>query len=94
MTIEQAMRTYRLPNPTTTEDLECRWDKILTFGEKILVAGYYYNGKDKPSYFGAVYEHLEKEKNEEITERMVNEISSQIELCLTKMAEVVEIPLG
>ena len=42
----------------------------------------------------AVYEHLEKEKNEEITERMVNEISSQIELCLTKMAEVVEIPLG
>ena len=35
-----------------------------------------------------------QEKNEEITERMVNEISSQIELCLTKMAEVVEIPLG
>lgn len=61
MTIEQAMRTYRLPNPTTTENLECRWDKILTFGEKILVAGYYYNGKDKPSYFGAVYEHLDED---------------------------------
>lgn len=40
------------------------------------------------------YETLEKEKNEEITERMVNEISSQIEQCLIKMAEVVEIPLG
>jgi hypothetical protein len=37
---------------------------------------------------------LEKEKNEEITERLVSEISSQIEQCLTKMAEVVEIPLG
>ena len=37
---------------------------------------------------------LEKEKNLEITERLVGEISEQIEQCLTKMAEVVEIPLG
>ena len=37
---------------------------------------------------------LENEKNEEITVRLVSEISSQIEECLTKMAEVVEIPLG
>jgi hypothetical protein len=41
-----------------------------------------------------LYQKLEKEKNEEITERLVQEISEQIELCLTKMAEVVEIPLG
>jgi len=40
------------------------------------------------------YESLEKEKNEEITDRMVAEISAQIEQCLSKMAEVVEIPLG
>ncbi len=40
------------------------------------------------------YRNLEEEKNEEITGRMVDEISSQIELCLTKMAEVVEVPLG
>ncbi len=40
------------------------------------------------------YRSLEEEKNEEITGRMVGEISSQIELCLTKMAEVVEVPLG
>ena len=40
------------------------------------------------------YKSLEKDKNEEITERLVNEISEQIEQCLTKMAEVVEIPLG
>ena len=40
------------------------------------------------------YRSLEEEKNEEITDRMVREISSQIEMCLTKMAEVVEVPLG
>ena len=40
------------------------------------------------------YQSLEKEKSEEITDRMVREISSQIEDCLTKMAKIVEIPLG
>ena len=40
------------------------------------------------------YESLEKEKSEEITSRMVEEISAQIERCLTRMAEIVEIPLG
>lgn len=40
------------------------------------------------------YESLEEEKNEAITNRMVEEISGQIEGCLSKMAEVVEIPLG
>ena len=37
---------------------------------------------------------FEKDKNAEITARMVAEISQQIERCLGKMAEVVEIPLG
>lgn len=37
---------------------------------------------------------FENEKNEEITGRLVDDISAQIEQCLTKMAEVVEIPLG
>ncbi|MGX8715659.1 MAG: hypothetical protein ACSW8A_07890, partial [Lachnospiraceae bacterium] len=40
------------------------------------------------------YESFEKEKNEQISNRMVEEISNQIEECLTKMAKVVEIPLG
>ncbi|MBP3895102.1 MAG: Hsp70 family protein, partial [Mogibacterium sp.] len=40
------------------------------------------------------YETLKKEKNDEISERMVSEISAQIESTLVKMAEVVEIPLG
>ena len=59
MTIEKAMRTYRLPNPTTPEDLENRWSKTLAFGGRILLAGHYYSGKGKPCWFGAVYEHLD-----------------------------------
>ena len=59
MTIEKAMRTYRLPNPSTLEDLESRWSKVLRFDDRVLVAGHYYNGPGNPSYFGAVYEHLD-----------------------------------
>ena len=40
------------------------------------------------------YRTLEEDKNEIITDRLIEDISSQIELCLTKMAEVVEVPLG
>ena len=41
-----------------------------------------------------LYESLENEKSEAITERLIREISDQIEKMLTRMAEVVEIPLG
>jgi len=41
-----------------------------------------------------LYEKLEQEKSADITAKLVEDISSQIEMCLTKMAEVVEIPLG
>ena len=42
----------------------------------------------------SLYAKLEQEKNEDITEKLVADISGQIETCLTKMAEIVEIPLG
>ncbi|MGX8773884.1 MAG: Hsp70 family protein [Bacillota bacterium] len=42
----------------------------------------------------AFYESLEQEKNDEISQRMVEEISTQIQHTLVKMAEVVEIPLA
>ena len=58
MTIKEGMRTYSLPNPTTPEDLETRWSKVLNFGDKVVMAGYYWNGKNKPCYFGACYEYL------------------------------------
>lgn len=59
MTINEAMKTYRLPNPSTPEDLEMRFSKILNFGETVLLAGYYYSGPGKPCYFAATYEYLE-----------------------------------
>ena len=62
MTITEAMRTYRLPNPSTPEDLESRFSgmdgKMLTFADKIVITGHYYNGPGKPCYYGAVYEWL------------------------------------
>ena len=61
MTINEAMRAYRLPNPTTQEDLECHWSKVLNFGDKVLLAGYCYQ-PGGPSYFGAVYEHLDEDR--------------------------------
>lgn len=52
----------------------------------------------KESLAGAIrqnfYDSMEEDKNAAITSRMVDEISVQIETCLTRMAEVVEIPLG
>jgi len=39
------------------------------------------------------YSSLENEKNAEITARLASEITQQIEQCLTRMAEIVEIPL-
>ena len=63
MTINEGMKKYRLPNPTTSEDLEMRFSsmdgKILNFGDKVLLAGYYWNGKGQPCYFGAAFEHLD-----------------------------------
>ena len=54
MTINDAMRKYRLPNPSTPEDLETRWSKVLTFGDRVLLAGHYYNGVNKPCFFAYV----------------------------------------
>ena len=57
--LEKAARTYRLPETTTPENLTCDWRTTLTFGNKVLLAGYHYNGGGQNSYFGAVYEHTD-----------------------------------
>ena len=56
MTIKDAMKTYRLPRRSTPEELEYHWTKVLTFGNKVLLAGNFYQGVGKPCYYGAVYE--------------------------------------
>ena len=57
--IEELARTYRLPETTTPEDLETRFytssATFLTFGSKILMAGYFWNGPKNPCYYGAVF---------------------------------------
>ena len=63
---------------------------------KLLPRGYFESrmGRISERIRADFYENLEKEKNEQISERMVADISGQIEECLIKMAKVVEIPLG
>ena len=46
-------RTFRLPETTTPESLGCDWSTTLNFGDKILLAGYYYNGRGRNSFSGA-----------------------------------------
>ena len=62
MTINEGMKKYRLPNPTTSEDLEMRFSgmdgKTLVYGDRVLLAGHYWMGIGMPSWFGAVYEYL------------------------------------
>ena len=51
-------KTYRIPATTTPEDLEMERaldnGTILTFGDRILVAGYFYDPSGR-SYYGATY---------------------------------------
>ena len=49
--------TYRLPETTTPENLECGWNCVLNFGSKVLLAGHFYSGRNQNSYYGAVYEY-------------------------------------
>ncbi len=53
--LEKKASTYRLPMSSTPENLEMNWRKILTFGNKVILAGYFYSYKE-PCYFGATYE--------------------------------------
>jgi len=50
--------TYRLPTSTIPEDLETRLmgdrGTILTFGDRVLVAGYFYNPNGR-CYYAATY---------------------------------------
>lgn len=63
---------------------------------KMVPKGYFRSRLKKVSseVKSSFYETLETEQNEAIIEQMVSDISVQIEQCLHKMAEVVEIPLG
>ena len=63
---------------------------------KLVPHGYFESrmGKISGEVKKTCFETLEKDKSEEVSRRMISEISTQIEECLMRMAEVVEIPLG
>jgi hypothetical protein len=42
--IEKRANELRVPAESTSEELECRGFKVITFGNKILAVGYYYMG--------------------------------------------------
>ena len=52
--MKNLMRTYRLPESTTPEELVCNWRTTLNFGSHVLLAGFYFaNGRN--NYFGAIF---------------------------------------
>ena len=81
MTINEGMKKYRLPNPTTSEDLEMRFSgmdgKVLNYGDRVLLAGYYFSERGKANYYAAVYEHLD------------NDLSCEGTIGLREVSEVV-----
>ena len=59
--LEKLARTFRLPETTTPENLACNWSTTLNFGDKVLLAGYYYNGRNANSYFATIYTHTDSD---------------------------------
>ena len=62
MTYEEAIKKFRLRLRETPEALEMRYScgdgATIEYGDKVLVAGYYFDGIGRPPYFGAIYEAL------------------------------------
>lgn len=47
-------KKYNLVEVTTTEELEYNWHIVVPFGDKVLLAGYFYQ-RGENSFFAAVY---------------------------------------
>ena len=60
--LKEKQGTYRLPETSTYENLECDWSTVIRFGNRILLAGYYYSGPRANNYFAAVYEFTTADK--------------------------------
>ena len=51
-------REYMLPLKTTPEDMKCDWETVLEYGNRILLAGHWYN-PDGKCWVAAIYEYLD-----------------------------------
>ena len=69
--LEKKANTYRLPMTTTSEDLGCTWSTVVNFGNRVLLAGYFYSGPKANDYFAAIYEHTTADKTCEGEIRLV-----------------------
>ena len=56
-------KEFRLPLRSTPEDLGCDWETVLRYGDRILLAGHWYN-PDGKSWIAAVYEYLDDDATE------------------------------
>ncbi len=56
--ITEQAKEYRIPTHSTPEDLETRWGKVITFGDRVILVGHYYH-PDGNCYFAAVYEFMD-----------------------------------
>ena len=52
---------------------------MLNYGDKVLLAGHYYNGQNKPCYFGAVYEYLDDEEKHDCESTIGLYAASEVE---------------
>ena len=66
---------YRLQRVTTPEELEMKMmynsGVVLTFGDRVLIAGYYYNPNGK-CYYGATYRFTTTDRTVEGTVKLEN----------------------
>lgn len=74
--LEEVLRDRETP-----ESLEMAFSgmdgTIVTFDNRILVAGYYWNGPGRPAYFGAIYTALDDEDLDAETDLELTAISPE-----------------
>ena len=61
MSFSENVSKFRLPLQSTEEKLSDNWNHVIRFGNNVIVAGYYFNGRGAPSYFACFYVCSEKE---------------------------------
>ena len=59
--MRKAARTYRLPQTSTLEELECGGFKTVAYGNDTVCIGYHYE-YGQPCYYTATYEFTSKKK--------------------------------
>lgn len=55
--MNKLIRDYRIKRQTTPEELEMGEGKVITFGDKIIMIGYYYH-RDNNCYIATIYEFI------------------------------------